>query len=111
MIAEAARRFPVRVIEITAPPDVLAARLADTRARAAADIAARLARSVRLPDGISVETVVNDATIEHGVARFLAALSRAAAAVPRAGTGAPASAWVNRQMSVTRRGTRAHGAK
>ncbi len=90
VIAEAAQRFPVRVIEITAPPDLLAARLAERGRESAADIAARLARSVVLPPGISVETVVNDATIEQGVARLLAALSRAAEAVPPAGTGAPA---------------------
>ena len=79
VIAEAAGRFPVRVIEITAPPQVLAARLATRGRESAVDVAARLARTVALPDGITVETVMNDTTVETGAARFLAALNRAAA--------------------------------
>ena len=78
IVAEAARRFLVRVIEIIAPPQVLAARLAARGRESAADVAARLARNVPIPDGIPVETVMNDATMEIGVARFLAALSRLA---------------------------------
>jgi phosphonate metabolism protein PhnN/1,5-bisphosphokinase (PRPP-forming) len=74
VIAEAARRFPVRVIEISAPPQVLAVRLAARGRENASDVAARLARNVALPDGIMVDTVMNDATMEVGVARFLAAL-------------------------------------
>jgi ribose 1,5-bisphosphokinase len=77
VIAEAARRFPVRVIEISAPPEILAARLARRGRESAADVTARLARNVVLPDGVPVETVMNDTTMEVGVARFLAALSRA----------------------------------
>ena len=42
VIAEAARRFPVRAIEITASPDILAARLVSRGREAAADVAARL---------------------------------------------------------------------
>ncbi len=87
VIADATQRFPVRVIEITAPPGLLAPRLAERGREAAADIAARLARSVALPSGIPIETVVNDATIEQGAARLLAALSRVAEAVLPAGTG------------------------
>ncbi len=83
VIAEAAQRFPVRVIEIIAPPDILAARLAARRRESAADVAARLSRTVALPDGIVVETVMNDATVEAGAARFLAALNRAAEAARR----------------------------
>jgi phosphonate metabolism protein PhnN/1,5-bisphosphokinase (PRPP-forming) len=75
VIAEAARRFPVRVIEVTAPPEVLAARLAARGRETGADIAARLARSVTLPVGVGVETVINDSTLESGIARFLAALT------------------------------------
>lgn len=78
VIAEAARRFPVRVIEITAPPELLATRLAERGREAASDVAARLARSIALPPGIPVVTVVNDATIEQGAARLIAALIRAA---------------------------------
>jgi ribose 1,5-bisphosphokinase len=83
VIAEAARRFQVQVIEITAPPDVLAARLAARGRESAADVAARLTRNVALPEEIPVETVLNDATIQIGTARFLAALSRAAEAAQR----------------------------
>jgi ribose 1,5-bisphosphokinase len=81
VIAEAAARFPVRVIEITAPPKVLAERLAMRGRETAADIAARLARSVPLPGNVAVETVMNDATPETGAQRFVAALIRAASDV------------------------------
>jgi phosphonate metabolism protein PhnN/1,5-bisphosphokinase (PRPP-forming) len=83
VIAQAAARFPVRVIEITALPEVLATRLATRGRESAADVAARLARTVALPDGVPVETVMNDATLEAGTARFLAALNRAAEAAQR----------------------------
>jgi len=81
VVAEAARRFQVRVIEITAPPDILAARLASRGREAAADVASRLARSIALPDHVPAETVVNDGPLADGVARFVAALNRAAAGV------------------------------
>ncbi len=54
---------------------------------------------------------MNDATLEEGVARFLAALNRAAESVPRSMNGAPGPAWVNRQISATRRRTRTASAK
>ena len=79
VIADAARRFDVRVIEVTAPPEVLAARLGLRGREAAADVAARLTRTVALPEGVPVETVTNDGSVEQGVAQFLAALNRAAA--------------------------------
>ena len=83
VIAEAARRFPVRVIEVTAPPDVLAVAAGVARARGCATTSrARLARSVALPDHVPVETVVNDGSLEDGVTRFVAALNRAASGVP-----------------------------
>ena len=78
VITEAAERFPVQVIEITAPPEILAARLAARGRESAADVAARLARNVPIPDRVPIETVMNDATVDVGVARFLAALNRAA---------------------------------
>ena len=74
IIADAARRFPVRVIEVTAPPDILAARLASRGREDAADVATRLARSVAMPDGVAIATVVNDGTLKEGVDRFVAAL-------------------------------------
>jgi ribose 1,5-bisphosphokinase len=90
VIAEAARRYPVRVIEITAPPDVLAARLAERGRDTAAAIKTRLTRTVAMPDDIFADTVVNDSTPEIGAGRFLAALTRAAAAARRAQTVHPA---------------------
>jgi ribose 1,5-bisphosphokinase len=83
VIAAAARRFPIRVIEVTAPAGVLAARLASRARETAADVAARLSRNVAVPDHVDVETVMNDASLEAGVTRFLAALSRAASAALR----------------------------
>jgi len=83
VIATAAKRFTVRVIEVTAPPHILAARLAIRGRETAADIAARLARAVKLPANVTVETVVNDATPDISAARFLAALSRAVSGVPQ----------------------------
>lgn len=78
VIAEAAAKFPVRVIEITAPADVLAARLAARGRETASDIAKRLARRVILSDGIDVTTIVNDASPDVGAQRLLAELSRLA---------------------------------
>jgi len=78
VVAEAATRFHVKVVEVTAPPRILAERLAMRGRETAADIAARLARSVPPPENVVIETVLNDATPEIGAARFLAALNRAA---------------------------------
>ena len=78
VIAEAAARFPTRIIEVTAPANVLAQRLADRRREDAADIKARLARQIVLPSGIDTEKVVNDDTVEVGGERFVRALLRLA---------------------------------
>lgn len=83
VIDQARGRFPVRVIEITAPGEILAARLAARGRESAADIAERVARIVAVPPAPDVETVQNDATLEQGVARFVAALTRAAESAPR----------------------------
>jgi phosphonate metabolism protein PhnN/1,5-bisphosphokinase (PRPP-forming) len=77
VIAEAARRFRVRVIEVTAPPEVLAARLAARGREAAGDVARRLARTAAIPSGVAIETVWNDATLDAGAERFVTALQRA----------------------------------
>jgi phosphonate metabolism protein PhnN/1,5-bisphosphokinase (PRPP-forming) len=82
IVAMAAARFAVRVIEVTAPPDILAARLASRGRESPDDVTARLARGVAIPSGVPVDTVVNDGSLEDGVARFAAALNRAAAGVP-----------------------------
>ncbi|WP_244406941.1 phosphonate metabolism protein/1,5-bisphosphokinase (PRPP-forming) PhnN [Roseomonas fluvialis] len=78
VLAEAAARYPLRVLVITAPIAVLAARLAARGREDAADIAARLARESALPPGLDVVTVMNDATPEEGAARVVAQLTRAA---------------------------------
>ncbi len=87
IIAHAAERFRTRVIEITAPPGLRAARLGLRGREDETDIATRLARDVALPPGVMIERVANDSTLEEGIARFLAALNRAVetAAVTRAG--------------------------
>jgi len=80
VLCEAAERFLVRVIEVTAPAETLAVRLGARGREGSADVAARLARSIELPAHIPFETVLNDSSLEEGVARFLAALNRAASA-------------------------------
>jgi ribose 1,5-bisphosphokinase len=77
VLEDAARRFPVRVVEITAPIALLAARLAARGRESAADIAARLSRSVPLPAGLDVVRVMNDSTPEAGAARLLKAITGA----------------------------------
>ena len=68
--------FPgLRVILVTAPDAILAARLASRGRESASDIEARLRRAAfALPHGIAAETVLNDATPKEGIARLLAAL-------------------------------------
>ena len=74
VIAEAAARFAVTVLEITAPPFVLAARLAARGRETADDIAARMARQISLPAGVPVVTVINDRTPAEGAALVQAAI-------------------------------------
>ncbi len=73
---DARRRYrPLRVIAVTAPADVIAARLAGRGRESAAEITARLARgALALPQGDDVDVVVNDGSLETGIARMLAAL-------------------------------------
>ena len=78
VLAEAATRYRLRVLNVTAPPAVLAARLAARGRETAEDIAARLAREAALPPGLDIATVMNDATPEQGAARVIETLSRAA---------------------------------
>ena len=74
IVAEAAARFPVAVIEITAPADVLEHRLAERGREDAEDIARRLSRAIELPLPVERERVMNDGTTEQGVRRLLAAI-------------------------------------
>lgn len=75
-LAAAMAAFPgLRVILVTAPDAVLAARLAARGRETASDIEVRLQRAgFALPDGISAEVVVNDGSLADGIARLLAAL-------------------------------------
>jgi phosphonate metabolism protein PhnN/1,5-bisphosphokinase (PRPP-forming) len=72
VIEDARKRFaPVRVILITAPPDVLAARLAARAREGDHDVTARLTRRREIePDA----TIVNDAAPETAIEAFLAVL-------------------------------------
>jgi ribose 1,5-bisphosphokinase PhnN len=79
VLPRAGDRYRLRVLLITAPFAVLAARLAARGRESAADIEARLAREVTLPPGLDVAPVMNDGTVEGGVARVVATLNRAAA--------------------------------
>jgi ribose 1,5-bisphosphokinase len=78
-LAEADRRYPLLVLEITAPPEVRAAHLAARGREDAAAIEARLAREAPLPAGLRVTRVVNGGTAEEGVARVVEALRAALA--------------------------------
>lgn len=84
VIAEAAQQFRVRVVEVTAPPDLLARRLAARGREDADDLARRLARAIALPLPVERETIMNDSTVEDGTARLVAALNRAASGAPPA---------------------------
>ncbi len=76
VIERAAGRYPVRVVEITAPVPVLARRLAARGRETEADIAARLARNVPLPASNQVDTVTNDKSPDEAAAVFLGLLRR-----------------------------------
>lgn len=75
-LPSALRAFPdLRVILVTAPVPILAARLAARGREAEADIRARLDRAdFALPAGVTATVVTNDSTPEAGLARFMAAL-------------------------------------
>lgn len=77
-IAEAARRFPVRVIEVVASAATLASRLAARGRETEADIAARLGRQAEIPTGVRVVRIANDGAMAEGIGRFLAALTECA---------------------------------
>ncbi|MEM9012689.1 MAG: phosphonate metabolism protein/1,5-bisphosphokinase (PRPP-forming) PhnN [Pseudomonadota bacterium] len=77
ILAEARARFaPLRIIVVTAPDAVLAARLAARGRETAADIAERLSRAhYAVPDGDDVTVIQNDGSVADGIATFLAALT------------------------------------
>lgn len=87
-LPQALARFPsLAVLVITAPDDVLAARIAARGRETGPDRHARLVRQVPdLPAGLRHWRIVNDTTPEAGIARLCAALDQA-----RAATEFPAS--------------------
>jgi ribose 1,5-bisphosphokinase len=76
VLSDAARVFPgLRVILVTAPEDIIAARLSARGRESREDIRSRISRAaIALPEGIEFRTVVNDSTPRDGIARFLQAL-------------------------------------
>lgn len=63
------------VLQVTVPPDVLAARLAARGRETAPEIAARVARAdTALPPGLARIDIANDTTPAAGIARLIAAL-------------------------------------
>ncbi len=80
-LPQALQAFPgMGVILVTAPVEVLAARLAARGRESEAEIAARLERAgFDLPGGIRGRVVMNDTKPEVGAARLIAALQLASA--------------------------------
>jgi ribose 1,5-bisphosphokinase len=79
VLDDARRRFaPVAVIEVTARPAVLAARLAARGRETTAEIAKRLERAGAIAvAGGDVRRIDNSGTMDEGIAAFLAALGAA----------------------------------
>jgi ribose 1,5-bisphosphokinase len=82
VIVQAAERYPTSVIEITAPPHILAQRLAARGRETQDDVAKRLSRTVPIPNHILVDTIVNDRTLPEAADQFISALIRATESVP-----------------------------
>ncbi len=74
-LTDAAARFPTRILEITAPIEILARRLAARGRETEADIAGRLARAVPLPEGLDIARVENTGPVETGIEAVLAILA------------------------------------
>jgi len=65
----------LRVIEVTAPTEVLRARLTARKRESAQDIEQRLQRAaLAMPQGMASQQVMNDMTLEIGISRLKAAL-------------------------------------
>ncbi len=79
-IAALAPRLPrFVVVEVTAPPEVLAARIAGRGRESGEAIEKRLSRTVEpRPEGIRAATICNDQSVEIGIERFVAAVEAAA---------------------------------
>lgn len=76
VLTDAHTAFPgFIVVNLTASPEVLAQRLAARGRESADDIAKRLARQVKLPDGLTVINVRNDGPLDETVQTILAHLA------------------------------------
>ena len=80
VLRQAAALRPLCVIEVTAPPALLAERLLRRRREDAAQIAARLVREMPLPEGLDVTRVMNEGSVTQGAERLRAVLEAAATA-------------------------------
>lgn len=78
VLRAAARMRRLRVVEVTAPREVLAERLARRGRETPAQIAARLDREMGLPEGLDVVTIRNDSSLEAGGAALRHVLEEAA---------------------------------
>jgi phosphonate metabolism protein PhnN/1,5-bisphosphokinase (PRPP-forming) len=74
VLTQAAARFDMRIVEITAPADILAHRLAARGREGVAERAERLSRAVPLPEGLPAQRIVNDGTVEQGAGALIALL-------------------------------------
>lgn len=77
VVADARRDLaPVGVVVVTAPPEILAQRLAGRGRESADDIRLRLGRpGAAIPGDSNVRTVLNNTSLEVGAVRFVQALS------------------------------------
>jgi thymidine phosphorylase len=65
------------VIEVTAPADIVAARLASRGRESSEQIAERISRSTPpYPNGVEIVQIVNDGAVETGVTQLVAAIRR-----------------------------------
>ncbi len=74
VLKQAVSSYAARVLEVVAPPEILARRLSARGREGAEDIARRLAREVPLDPNLDVVRILNDGTPEAGAARMVAAL-------------------------------------
>lgn len=74
ILGEVPAAYRMRVLLVTAPPEIRAARLAGRGRETPEEVMARLSRQAPLPEGLEVLEIANDAAPEVGAARLLAAL-------------------------------------
>ena len=77
-IPQLAQRFRVHVVEVTAPHEIRARRIAERGREDADDLVRRLARAIVLPLPVERDTIVNTGTVDEGAAQLVTILNRAA---------------------------------